>query len=289
MIQSLQKLFHQWNKRYLSPLGRITVIKTFALSKLNHLFLSLPLPDKKYMKQIESMFYKFIWDNKPDKIKRTTLTKDFLHGGLNMIDLTNFASGMKITWIRQMYKNPDLPWVLLARSYLGPIHKIFTLGYSYSFKLSRKINNKFWSQTLECWSQLVRELPTTNLCDKLSIPMWYNPLISKSDFYFPNWHSKGVLSIADLLSSDGQFISLEDVRLCYNIKTNFLEYHRVMTNVKVYLRKLQVCSAAHTKPILPIQIKILTKSKRGCKDFYSIFRNKNIESEISYYSFWKMP
>ena len=288
VIESLKKLFHQWNKRYLSPLGRIAVIKTFALSKLNHLLLSLPLPAQKYMKRIESMFYKFIWDNKPDKVKRSTLTKDFLHGGLNMIDLNNFASGLKITWIRRMYKNPDLPWVSLAKTYVGPIRKIFMLGSTYSLNLARNINNKFWAEILNCWSQLTRELPSKNMRDPLSIPMWYNPSISKSELFFPNWYSKGVISVSDLLSSDGQIISIQDLKSGYNIKTNFLEYHRVTSNLQVYLSKLQSFPAFHVKPTFHSQIYTLTKSKRGSKDFYSIFQTNCIENETkSYYSFWE--
>ena len=43
-IKKLEHLFQVWNQRYLTPLGRITIVKTFALSKLNHLFLALPTP-----------------------------------------------------------------------------------------------------------------------------------------------------------------------------------------------------------------------------------------------------
>ena len=60
---------HSWNKRYLTPLGKITVIKTFLLSQLNHLFIALPNPPSETLKEINTILYKFLWDNKPDKIK----------------------------------------------------------------------------------------------------------------------------------------------------------------------------------------------------------------------------
>ena len=78
IMKKLEHLFHVWNQRYLTPLGRITIIKTFALSKLNHLFLSLPSPGIVILKTIESMFFKFIWNGKLDKIKRETLTRKYL-------------------------------------------------------------------------------------------------------------------------------------------------------------------------------------------------------------------
>ena len=41
-IEEMKKIFLNWSKRILTPLGRITVIKSLALSKINHLILSLP-------------------------------------------------------------------------------------------------------------------------------------------------------------------------------------------------------------------------------------------------------
>ena len=36
---------------------------------------------KMYIKEIESCFYRFIWNGKPDKIKRLTLIGDYEKGG----------------------------------------------------------------------------------------------------------------------------------------------------------------------------------------------------------------
>ena len=73
-IRAIEKLISTWNKRSLTPLGKITVIKTFLLSKLNHLFISLPNPLPSILDRINTIFFQFIWDKKPDKIKRTLIT-----------------------------------------------------------------------------------------------------------------------------------------------------------------------------------------------------------------------
>ena len=59
-----------WNKRYLTPLGKIKVIKTFLLSQLNHIFLTLRNPPPELLKEINTLLFKFLWDNKHDKLKR---------------------------------------------------------------------------------------------------------------------------------------------------------------------------------------------------------------------------
>ena len=73
VLEQIEKLFYRWNQRYLTPVGKIAVIKTLALSKLNHLFMALPNPSQDILRKIDNMFFKFIWNGKPDKIKRKTL------------------------------------------------------------------------------------------------------------------------------------------------------------------------------------------------------------------------
>ena len=117
-INNLEKLLNLWSHRYLTPIGKITVIKSLALSKLNHLFLSLPSPGKDILKQLETKLYKFIWSGKPDKVKRKTLTKHYFDGGLNMIDLGTFISAIKITWIRRLHYNFETPIGLIWPAFI---------------------------------------------------------------------------------------------------------------------------------------------------------------------------
>ena len=68
-IKSIKKMLHVWHQRYLTPIGKIAVIKTLAISKLNHLFISVPSPNKHILKEFETVFLNFIWDGKPDNKK----------------------------------------------------------------------------------------------------------------------------------------------------------------------------------------------------------------------------
>ena len=105
-IDAIRKLFDNWSKRILTPLGKISVIKSLALSQLNYLLASLPNPGEIIMKRLNNMFYNFLWSGKPEKIKRIILTQDYNNGGLRMVDLENFIYSMKITWIRRYIHQP---------------------------------------------------------------------------------------------------------------------------------------------------------------------------------------
>ena len=52
------------------------------------------------------MFYKFLWNDKGDKIKRKVMINDYPEGGLKMIDIASFNKSLKATWI-QKYLDPE--------------------------------------------------------------------------------------------------------------------------------------------------------------------------------------
>ena len=101
-ILDIKKMICSWSRRILSPIGKITVIKTIMLPRLTHLFIALPNPDKAIIKDLETAFFKFIWNDKTDKISRNQLYMKYEQGGLKMINIQAFIKSMKITWIKRL-------------------------------------------------------------------------------------------------------------------------------------------------------------------------------------------
>ena len=46
-IPKVIALIQQWRRRFFTPIGRVTVIKTLLIPKLNHQFISIPNPKEK--------------------------------------------------------------------------------------------------------------------------------------------------------------------------------------------------------------------------------------------------
>ena len=44
-IPKIFALLKQWNRRRLTPIGRVTVLKTLVIPKLNHIFIAIPNPN----------------------------------------------------------------------------------------------------------------------------------------------------------------------------------------------------------------------------------------------------
>ena len=89
-LETCKIILRNWKKRNLTPIGKITVIKTFIISKFTHLFTSLPCPNIILIKKLNHMIFDFIWDCKPDKISRKLITQPTNVGGLALTNIELF-------------------------------------------------------------------------------------------------------------------------------------------------------------------------------------------------------
>ena len=58
-IENIEKMLSCWFYRYLTPYGKVTIIRTLALSQLSHIALVIPNPSKQMFKHIETIFMDF--------------------------------------------------------------------------------------------------------------------------------------------------------------------------------------------------------------------------------------
>ncbi|GFR65665.1 reverse transcriptase-like protein [Elysia marginata] len=100
---NIERELQQWSKRKLTPFGKVTVIRTLMLAKIVHLLMALPDPDPATIIKLQTIFYKFLWDGKPDKVKREVAVQKLEDGGLNMPDVKQFITSLKISWFRRFY------------------------------------------------------------------------------------------------------------------------------------------------------------------------------------------
>ena len=127
-ISKIENIIKIWKRRYLTPLGKITVIKSLLVSRLNHLFISLPNPNENIILSLNNMFFNFLWEG-PAKIKSTIIVKQYSEGGLKMINLRAFIHSLKLTWIRRVLKS-NSPWKLLFDNTID-INKLLHFGSKY--------------------------------------------------------------------------------------------------------------------------------------------------------------
>ena len=102
-IFTLANTIH-WNRRNITPLGKICLIKSLFLAKINHILSILLIPNDLFVKELENMFYRFVWNNKPDKIKRSILSQQYKNGGIQMPILKKYLNIFKSSMAQETIK-----------------------------------------------------------------------------------------------------------------------------------------------------------------------------------------
>ena len=277
----IKESISQWNKRYLTPLGKVTVIKTFLMSKINHLFTTLPDPKEKFINEINDIFFKFLWSGKPDKINRKTVELENKNGGINMINFRNSIISLKATWVRRLITNQSYSkplWIeLFEKMYNTNITKFTNFGTFYPVILKKRSNNLFWKNTFDAWIKISNKQEIKNGTDLLTSPLWYNTEMSYQEMYLPTWYEKGIVTVADVINDLGTVMDLDTLKRVYGINTiNPLHYLRVQQNVKEFLKKYRFGQSNRVeRPFVPFYVKILYENKKGASVFNRLIKKKD--------------
>ena len=141
-LKQIDRDLKQWSKRILTPFGRITVLKTLIISKLNHLFISLPNPSDDLINNLQKRFFSFVWNSKTDRIKRDVLIQEYNAGGLKMININNFVSALKISWIRRLI-TVDSKYKAIFELVYTKINNLLYRGMEFINELKMNRNNVF--------------------------------------------------------------------------------------------------------------------------------------------------
>ena len=80
----MNNLLHLWTKRNLTILGKILIIKSLIVPIFTYVASACVVPEN-HRKEIDSKCFKFIWSNKPDKVKRNNVVGKLGNGGLKMM------------------------------------------------------------------------------------------------------------------------------------------------------------------------------------------------------------
>lgn len=275
-ISNIKIKINYWNRRNLTPLGKITVIKSLLLSSLNHLFLSLPNPNDKILKEIDELFYNFIWEG-TSRIKKTVLCQDYCNGGLRMININAFIAALKTTWLRKLITNNN-QWIVILQSSLN-IQNIFNFGVSYiTEKVFPKIKNKFWKDVFMSHIQVSSKNNPTEIQQFQTNPIFFNDniKIGNKTIYNKSCIENGIKYINDITKEDGNIYTYLELKRTYDVNINFLQYSGLVRSIQDWKKTLNLenIKTKVANPVLPFPVQVYLKSHKGTQDMYKIL-NEN--------------
>ena len=292
-VDEIKKVYDCWYYRHLSPIGRIAVIKSLALSKLTHVALVCPYVEKHILKELESMSYKFLWKNKPDRIKRDIATLPMNYGGLNMVQVDHFWDSLKLSWCRRLMTSNDV-WTKILQ--LNLIYHNFELkdvwfgGPSLLARIRGKLTNIFWSETINAMVNSMDNLHHAYPEYFFHLNVFDNDLFAKEGgqlkrYEFPLLWSRGLCQVGDFFDvtiKPPKFLSRDVLNNKYSLRLNFLSYHRLKSSIEAARISLNITNYFELSdvalPRLPPIFKLASLREKGCSEFYKTLRVKKFIS-----------
>ncbi|XP_071176505.1 uncharacterized protein [Mytilus edulis] len=289
-IKEVSGILKSWQHRKLTLMGKSTVIKTLALPKLIHLLTALPnLPESK-LNELNTLFFQFIWNGKPDRIRRSTLIGDIPQGGLNMMNIHYFNIYLKIGWIKRFSSNLYGSWQSLLLKNLEQYggERVLHFQKEKLREISDSLSNPFWKDVFFSF-EVARPATNISVQDILSLDILnFAPLV---DFpYFIQWHRRGVQSLFDLINLETKdFCNFDQIgpRLQTN---NFLKYYGLIANIPKYMREYIKEKIAHvnleTFNCIDIFLERLLCNKRA-KFVYKDLVDRNVQLPTEKFLQWE--
>ena len=295
-ISKIEKLLSHWSYRYLTPFGKITIIKSLALSKLSHIALVIPDPSKQMFKKLESILFKFLWCNKSEKVSREDCKLPEKLGGLGMPDVEKFWLAFKFSWLRRLLTSESY-WPQIILKQISIIHgskvtasQLLQFGPSYLCKLGKKLKNKFWSQTLTSTVQVSEGEAFCNPERLMFSSFWHNPLIRRNNKIIRYEDFPELKNVITTLSdfyypSTNQIMAFDAFQNRYRTNLTNIKYIDIRYVISTALQKLNLppsrlnCADYPQKPTL---IHVALATNKGCSYYYKILTKKQgLKNKIS--------
>ena len=209
-IEKMKKLIKAWEKRNLTMIGKILIIKSLILPIFTFCATSNVIPCK-YIKEIERSCFRYIWDGKNDKVKRSTLIGRYEKGGLNMIDFESYFKALKASWVSKLVTPGLANWKIIPLkffSHLGGKFLIFNVNLDNEKSMPCLENlSEFYREVITCWvtSGGGNTKYPKHFSDVRKQIIWGNKFIKFGNkcLFFKNWVKSGLIFINDIIDKKG--------------------------------------------------------------------------------------
>lgn len=254
-------------------MGRITVVKSLAVSKIVHLILSIPSPPVYMIKKLNKIIYTYVWNGSVDRIARTTLIQSYEKGGLKMINLDFFFTSLKLTWLRRLCLSESSWRHIILKDIPHPNLGLAGAGDHYYQLCAERISNPFWKEIFNLLHIFYVKVP---LNDKVIFnePLWYNSFvkINNNSIYFKKWSEHGIYSVHDLFDvSTGKLYTYK--RFCEDnhFYPPFTTFEGIKRAVLKSWPKLNSLTLPADLSEWPTAFNIIFQDVKGCRNIYNVF------------------
>ncbi len=98
------------------------MIKSEIINSIMYAMKYKDLPEK-YKTELKKIIWGFLWNNKPDKVKRNACTRMTHYGGLGMLDIEKVIQISRIQMLERIMNGDKEKWKLLPLQYFKVLNK----------------------------------------------------------------------------------------------------------------------------------------------------------------------
>ena len=180
VVTKLEKCVNLYSSRDLSLRGRSIILNVVLCSSIWYVGSLIVMPES-ILKRLNKLIFNFLWNGKPEAIKRETLYNSFDKGGLNVVDIKSKLESFRILQILSLIKGTKSKWKYFAVYWIGlHLRKYVSAFASLSIPHSEKIP-AYYKQALSCFRQFEKLCPDFTLRQTITTKfIYYNVLQTRT-------------------------------------------------------------------------------------------------------------
>jgi hypothetical protein len=189
------------------------------------------------------MAFKFLWSNKPDKVKRKTIIANYEDGGLKMLDIKTFIKAQKIMWVKRLNKEGNASWKAYPQYTLNKLIGKNIFKCNLNLKKIPNVNTFYWS-IIKNWIEIQdKEDNNMTVFDIRKQFLWLNKniMINKKEVKWNDWIQHNISIIHDIVDNKGTFLTANSIEQHYGIKCDVLKYNSLKDAIpKIWREKIKL-------------------------------------------------
>ena len=281
-LTKMKKQFNIWSGRNLTIFGKILISKTFGISNLVYSMTMIDTPID-ILENAQKETNKFIWNNKPAKIKHSTLIGKYEWGGAKAVDIKIMQQSLQSVWVSRLWYQTS--WNCVITQYLLQYGGIrFLLRCNYDYK-DLEIPD-FYKNVLRFANNV---LVTPH--DKEVV--WNNKdiRINNKPIFYKHWFEKGVVFIQNLCNEYSDWLNYSQFTLKYNLTNCQLQFMGFIHCLKQLIRNNELYKNINLRhrPQINLDNSIFDTTdgkkidilKVKSKHFYDILLERNFEPPVA--------
>ena len=178
IIDKFKRCVDMYSSRVLSFRGKSIILNTMCCSTIWYVGSFLIMPEI-VLRKLNKLLFTFLWNKRPEAVKRETLYHSFSEGGFQVINISIKIDSLRVKHILNIIKGTDAKWGFLAKYWVGiHLRKHAPALAALDCPHSERMPPFYW-RVLHLFRCFISAFPTYTATQSVTTKFIYNCLLKK--------------------------------------------------------------------------------------------------------------